>query len=81
MIVVDKRKRNTVLLRDIALGVVFEDMEGNLFMKIDLDGSCYPSGLHYGTTDAAVDLDEFDVCFFDNTAEVCPIHNVELTLS
>ena len=81
MYIIDKRKKNTVLLRDIAVGSVFEDMAGVLFMKIDLDGSCYPSGLNYGTTDAAIDLDDFEVNFFDNTAEVCPVRNVELILS
>ena len=81
MVIKDKRKKDTVLLRDVAIGAVFEDMSGVLFMKIDLDGSCYPSGLYYGTTDAAIDLDDFEVCFFDNTAEVCPVHNAELVLS
>ena len=81
MHIIDKRKKNTVFLRDIAIGSVFEDLEGVLFIKIDLDGSCYPSGLNYGTTDAAIDLDDFEVCFFDNTAEVCPVCRAELTIS
>ena len=81
MHIIDKRKKNTVLLRDVIIGSVFEDLEGTLFMKIDLDGSCYPSGLNYDATDVAVDLEEFTVCFFDDTIEVCPIRHVELAIS
>ena len=81
MIVMDKRKKCTVPLKDVADGMVFEDMSGTLFMKIYLDASCYPSGSNYGTTDVAVDLDEFGVCFFDNTTEVCVVNYAELVLS
>jgi hypothetical protein len=81
MIVVDKRKKNTVLVQGVELGMVFEDLEGNLFMKIALDSSCYPSGFYYDTSDAAVDLEDFEVYFFHHGTEVCPVNRAELVLS
>jgi hypothetical protein len=81
MIVVDKRKKHTVPVEDVCFGMVFEDLEGTLFMRIDLDGSCFPSHLDYNKTVVAVNLDDFDVCFFDNTTEVCLVHKAELVLS
>ena len=81
MVVKDKRKKYTVPVQDIAVGAVFEDAGNLLFMKIDLDGSCYPPNLDYDTTDAAIDLEDFEVCFFNITTEVYPIHNAELILS
>ena len=81
MHIVDKRKEYTIPLKNIANGMVFEDMSSTLFMKIDLDDLCYPPHSDYSTTDAAVNLEEFEVVFFDNTTEVCPVRNAELTLS
>lgn len=81
MIIKDNRKKYTVPVQDVADGMVFEDMSGNFFMKIYLDGSCYPQNLDYDTTDVAVDLEEFGVCFFHHGTEVSLIHNAELVLS
>ena len=81
MIIKDNRKKYTVSVQDVTDGMVFEDMSGNLFMKIYLDASCYPQNLNYGTTDVAVDLEEFGVCFFPHGTEVCLIYNAELVLS
>lgn len=81
MIVLDKRKKCTIPVQDVSDGMFFEDMSGNLFMKIYLDSLCYPPNLDYDKTDVAVDLEEFGVCFFHHDTEVCLVHTAELILS